>query len=103
MPALAGYPQWFMAAAPRKTDTNGHLGPAVNTIMVFERSAADEPWTLNGTAVLGQGIPDIATDRDGYAIPVSHSDPGLLLPPDVVGASQGAVVDEGPATVRNTP
>jgi hypothetical protein len=97
VPALTGYPQWFMVATTRTTVAAGP-GATSNTIMAFERSAADEPWTLNGTAVLGQGIPAIATDRDGYAIPVSHSDPDLLLPPDVVGASQAAVVDEGPTS-----
>ena len=36
--------------------------------------------------------------RDGYAIAVSTTDPSLLLRPDVVGATQAAVVDDGPAS-----
>ena len=94
VPALAGYPQWFMVATTRTPITAA--GAATRTIMAFERSAAGQPWTLNGTAALNQALPAIATDRDGYAVAVSRSDPGLLLPPDVVGASQAGVVDEGP-------
>ena len=65
--------------------------------MAFDRPAPDEPWTLNGSAVLDQPLPAIARDSDGYAINVSTKDTSLLLPPDVVGATQAAVVDEGPA------
>ena len=108
VPALAGYPQWFMVATTR-TPIAGTgrrsagpaarpaAGVATRTIMAFERSAAGQPWTLNGVATLNQALPAIATDRDGYAIAVSRSDPGLLLPPDVIGPSQAGVVDEGPA------
>ncbi len=105
VPALAGYPQWFMVATTRTAigqatagaGAGTGTGAAASTIMVFEHPAAGEPWTLNGTAVLDRALPALARDRDGYVIPVSRSDPGLLLPPDVVGASQAGVVDEGPA------
>jgi hypothetical protein len=102
VPALAGYPQWFMAAAPRKTDTDGHLGAAVNTIMVFERYTPASAWTLNGAAALDQPLPAIAHDRDGYAINVTTTDPALLLRPDVIGATQAAVADEGPGNPSAT-
>ena len=101
VPALAGYPQWFMVATTRTpiaATGRAGAGAAASTIMVFERSAAGQPWTLNGTAALNQALPAIATDRDGYAIAVSRSDPDLLLPPDVVGASQASVVDDGPTS-----
>ncbi len=107
VPALAGYPQWFMVATTRTQiagtgqDSTGPAarpagGATTRTIMVFERSAAGQPWTLNGAATLDQALPAIATNRDGYAIAVSRSASDLLLPPDVVGASQAGVVDEGP-------
>ena len=41
----------FMVAVPRQTDSGGHLGPVVNTIMLFDSYAHGQPWTLNGTAV----------------------------------------------------
>lgn len=98
VPALASYPQWFVVAAPRRTDTGGRLGPAVSTLMVFARAKHTLPWTLSGTAVLGQPLPAIARDSDGYAIDVATTDPRLLVRPDVVGATQAAVVDDGPTS-----
>jgi hypothetical protein len=95
VPALSSYPQWFVVAVP-VTTTSG--APASNTIMAFDKPAPDEPWTLNGSAVLDHPLPAIARDSDGYAINVSTKDTSLLLPPNVVGATQAAVVDEGPTT-----
>jgi hypothetical protein len=93
VPALSGYPQWFVVTVP-VTPAAG--APAVSTIMAFDQPAPDEPWTLNGSAVLDQPLPAIARDSDGYAVNVSTKDTSLLLPPEVVGATQAAVVDEGP-------
>ena len=98
VPALSSYPQWFVVTVPVTTVTGAQQAPAVNTVMAFERSAPDEPWTLNGSAVLDHPLPAIARDSDGYAINVSTKDTSLLLPPNVVGATQAAVVDEGPKT-----
>jgi len=95
VPALSGYPQWFVVTVPVTTATGA---PASSMIMAFDRSAPDEPWTLNGSAVLDHPLPAIALDSDGYAINVSTKDTSLLLPPNVVGATQAAVVDEGPTT-----
>jgi hypothetical protein len=95
VPALSSYPQWFVVTVPVTTATGA---PASNTIMAFDKPAPDEPWTLNGSAVLDHPLPAIARDSDGYAINVSTKDTSLLLPPNVVGATQAAVVDEGPTT-----
>ncbi|HJZ24795.1 MAG TPA: hypothetical protein VJ370_00835, partial [Streptosporangiaceae bacterium] len=95
VPALSGYPQWFVVTVPVTTATGT---PASSMIMAFDRSAPDELWTLNGSAVLDHPLPAIARDSDGYAINVSTKDTSLLLPPNVVGATQAAVVDEGPTT-----
>ncbi len=97
VPALAGYPLWFMVSVPVRTDTGGHLGAAVNTLMVFQRYMPSRTWTLNGSVVLDQPLPAIQRDSDGYAVAVGDADPSLLLPPDLVGATQAAVVDEGPS------
>jgi hypothetical protein len=98
VPAPADYPQWFVVAVPRRTFTDGRLGAAVNTLMVFDRARKDRRWTLSGSAVLDQPLPAVARDSDGYAIAVSTTDSSLLLRPDVVGATQAAVVDDGPAS-----
>jgi hypothetical protein len=99
VPANARYPQWFLVSAQRRAGTDGHLGPAVTTLLVFERAKAARAWTLNGSATLSQGqpMPAIATDPDGYAVDVPATDESLVLAPDVVGATQAAVADEGPA------
>jgi len=98
VPALAGFPQWFMVAVPRAAVVNGQPGAAVNTLMVFERSDKDLPWTLAGSAELDQSLPAIAQDKDGYAIDVRTNESDLLLRPDVLGATQAAVVDDGPTS-----
>ena len=94
VPAQSGYPQWFVVAAPA---TSASGGSTVNTVMAFQKEAADQPWTLEGSAALNQPLPAIARDGDGYATSVPVKDSSLLLPPDLVGATQAAVVDEGPA------
>jgi hypothetical protein len=98
VPALASYPQWFMVAVPRRTEVGGRLGAAVSTLMVFSRTEKSVSWTLSGSAVLDRPLPAIARDRDGYAVNVAPTDSSLLLRPDVVGATQAAVVDDGPAS-----
>jgi hypothetical protein len=96
VPALASYPLWFVVSVPIRTETDGHLGPAVNTLLAFQRYIPSRQWTLDGSAVLSQPLPAIARDSDGYVSGVSSTNSSLLLPPDLVGASQAAVVDEGP-------
>jgi hypothetical protein len=98
VPALAGYPLWFMVAVPRAAVVNGQAGAAVNTIMVFELYAKKLLWTLDGSAELDQPLPAIARDKDGYAIDLRTNESDLVLRPDVLGATQAAVVDDGPAS-----
>ena len=97
VPALSGFPQWFVVTANRTTVTDGKPGATDSTLMLFAREKKTEEWTLSGTAVLSRPLPVIARDADGYAVPVSTSDTSLLLRPDVVGATQAAVVDDGPS------
>ena len=97
VPALTIWSQWFMVAVPRTTETGPGAGTTASTLMLFEKRGPSLPWTLDGSVVLDQRLPAIARDSDGYAIALSTADPDLLLPPDVVGATQAAVVDDGPA------
>ena len=98
VPAQGGYPHWFVASVPRRP-----LGTSqdanVTTLMLFEQPKSGSPWLLNGTAALASGeqLPAVAMDN-GYAVSVSRHDSALLVPPDVVGATQAAVVDEGPSS-----
>lgn len=97
VPALSGFPQWFVVSVPRSTLTGGHPGPAVSTLLLFDRYKTTVNWTLSGTAVLSGPLPKVALEG-GYATAVSTIDQSLLLRPDVVGATQAAVVDDGPAS-----
>lgn len=97
VPALPAYPLWFVVQVPISTEEGGHLGPAVTTLLAFQRYVPSRPWTLDGSVVLDQPLPAIAHDGGGYATPVSTTGPSLLLPPSLVGPTQAAVVDEGPA------
>jgi hypothetical protein len=98
VPGLSGFPEWFMVAANRTTVTGGKPGATARTLMLFAREKSTDDWTLSGTAVLSRPLPAIARDPDGYAVPVSTRDSSLLLRPDVVGATQAAVVDDGPSS-----
>ena len=98
VPALAHTPRWFVVSASRSTFTHGQLGAPVPTLLLFTQVKSTEPWTLSGSAVLDQPLPAIARDSDGYAIDVTTTDSSLLLRPDVAGATQAAVVDQGPAS-----
>jgi hypothetical protein len=97
VPALSGVSQWFVVAVPRSTVSGGQASPAVNSLMLFAKGKKTVTWTLSGTALLSQPLPKIALDG-GYAIPVSTVDQSLLLRPDVAGATQAAVVDDGPSS-----
>jgi hypothetical protein len=98
VPGLSGFPQWFVVAANRTTVTGGNPGATDRTLMLFDREEKTDDWTLSGTAVLSRPLPAIARDADGYAVPVSTTDSTLLLRPDVAGATQAAVVDDGPSS-----
>jgi hypothetical protein len=97
VPALSGFPQWFVVAVPRSTVSGGQPGPAVSTLLLFAQDKKTVNWTLSGTAVLSGALPKIALNG-GFAISVSTVDQSLLLRPDVAGATQAAVVDDGPSS-----
>jgi len=98
IPAPDGYPQWFAVTVPRTPVVNGHPGSPVNTIMLFEKRNAKQGWNLNGAAALDRTLPPVATGSDGYAVAAPLTDGSVLLRPDVLGPTQAAVADEGPAS-----
>lgn len=95
VPALTTWSEWFMVAVARTAETGAQAGTTANTLLLFEKRGPGLPWTVDGSVVLDQPLPAIARDQAGYAIALSTADSHLLLPPDVVGASQAAVVDNG--------
>jgi hypothetical protein len=101
VPRQSGDPRWFMAAVPRHAPGDA---AQLQTLMVFTQFGTNGHWTLNGLASLpaGQPLPDIARDPAGYATAVAPGDSSMLVRPEVVGATQAAVVDEGPTTPAAT-
>lgn len=95
IPRLDGFPHWFMVSVPRHPAGGGRTE---TTLMAFTQLSAHTTWTLNGLADLaaGQTIPDITRDSAGYATSVAAGDQSVLVQPNAAGATQAAVVDEGP-------
>jgi len=97
VPVVNNYPHWFLTEVPRRPA--GSDTASVTTLMVFAKATASDTWALAGAAELspGQSVPAIARDARGYATALATYDTSVLLPPDLVGATQAAVADEGPA------
>jgi hypothetical protein len=97
VPAQTGSREWFVVTVPRQEVLGRQLSATASTLMLFERPKPSLPWTVIGTAALEAALPALARDQDGYAVPVADDDTGVVLRPDALGATQAAVVDEGPA------
>jgi hypothetical protein len=97
VPSQTGSREWFVVTVPRQEVLGSQLSATTSTLMLFERPKPSLPWTVIGTATLEAALPALARDQDGYAVPVADDDTGVLLRPDALGATQAAVVDEGPA------
>jgi hypothetical protein len=111
LPDQSGYPQWFVADAPRSTvnaaaDAGTLAGLSLpasgHVLMLFEKATAASPWLLASSAQLapGESVPKLAA-ANGYVADASTTDTSLLARPDVAGALQAAVVDDGPASAAS--
>ena len=98
VPIVSGYPHWFLVDVPRRA-LGASPDSSVSTLMVFGQSTPGGAFTLDADAALqpGQTMPAIKTNAEGYAVSLSTYQKGLLLQPNLLGATQAAVVDEGPA------
>ena len=97
VPKLTTYPQWFMATVPERAAPGD---PVRTALLVFDRLGAEATWALSGSVLLNPGAPapKVAIDSSGYATALATSDRALKLRPDVVGAVQAAVADDGPSS-----
>ena len=111
LPDQSDYPQWFVADAPRSTvnataDAGTLAGLSLpasgHVLMLFEKATAASPWLLASSAQLapGESVPKLAA-ANGYVADASTTDTSLLARPDVAGALQAAVVDDGPASAAS--
>jgi hypothetical protein len=114
LPQPDGYPRWF-AVSVQRTLTAARASAADEIVagiagarstargqvlMVFEQSSPKRPWRLASASQLasGESVPTVAADAGGHVPAVALSDTALLARPDVAGALQAAVADEGPAS-----
>jgi hypothetical protein len=100
VPSAENYPHWFVATASQTALNGGSTG---TVLMVFGQYKKGAAWNLDGSTMLapGQSMPAIALDADGYATALPTYDQDLLTPPDVVGATQASVVDQGPTAATS--
>jgi hypothetical protein len=116
LPASSGYPRWFVADVattysgpkpPPGTTVAGTPGgiPWTSVIgsrhlMLFKKASPTANWQLASSSVLAPGVspPALAKDDTGHVPVVPLSDSALLARPDVTGALQAALVDDGPAS-----
>jgi hypothetical protein len=120
LPASNGYPRWFVAdVAATYTGPKPLPGATVagtpggipwtwvtggRHLMLFKKASATANWQLASSSVLAPGVspPALAKDDTGRVPVVALSDSALLARPDVTGALQAAVVDDGPASPAAT-
>jgi hypothetical protein len=111
LPEQTGYPRWFVAdvtrtaaGVPAGTGMSGPAGVALGgsgrVLMLFEQTRPAGGWQLASTSQVppGESVPALAADGAGHVPVVPLSDTALLARPDVTGALQAAVVDDGPAS-----
>jgi hypothetical protein len=109
VPRLTTFPEWFAVAVSQRSAQAGTRAATLagvpvtasgQALLIFERPATSDPWRLTGTARFepGASLPVVQRDSAGYATALPTDGGSLLVPPDVVGPLQAAVVDDGPAS-----
>lgn len=121
LPQPGGYPRWFVASVQRTlagqpASQPGQVSPGSpgspqgtagvplaatgQVLMVFEQGSATSPWLLGSASQLAPGtsVPPLAVNSAGYVATVPLSSGAQLAQPQVTGALQAAVVDDGPAS-----
>ncbi|HEX3648704.1 MAG TPA: hypothetical protein VHV49_09750 [Pseudonocardiaceae bacterium] len=90
IPFRTSYPAWFAVSA--------HQGDQ-NVYLVFARESASAQWleVFEPTVLTGVTVPDIATDRNGNAVPVPVGQAGQLpVAPDALPAAHAKYLDPAP-------
>ncbi|MET7903561.1 hypothetical protein ABZS86_19715 [Streptomyces sp. NPDC005355] len=102
IPKQVGWPKFFVADTDSDRDDNRWL-------FVFTRAGADQPWKAAYLSILSQDeVPDLATDKDGWAkpVPAAGPTPRLVTRPDKLSAEyadylmtgKGEIFADGQAT-----
>lgn len=90
IPRQRGWPKFFVA------DTATNRGADTRWLLVFRRGAASEPWKADFLAVTARdGVPDFATDEDGYARAVPLAGTDLRVQPGRLSAAYTSYLSDG--------
>jgi hypothetical protein len=91
LPRLSGYPKWFVVSGTSRDKARSPL------LALFVETRAGSPWRLAAAVLLDRGarVPPIATDAQGYAIPVAPDAAGLALAPKAVAAAHASYLNAG--------
>lgn len=91
-PRFARYPMWFMTEVPLPA-------AGVSKVALFVRAATTTPWKMvYGPEIAGTAtLPDLRTDDQGAAIPVSPGDAdGVVTSPARASADYANLLNTGP-------
>ncbi|MGI8328856.1 hypothetical protein ACRYCC_02755 [Actinomadura scrupuli] len=90
VPRLTGYPRWFAAAA---LEEHPGGGAPVEVVLLFVRATAAERWRPAHRLPFKGRPPEIATDGQGYALPVAPQAAGFVLAPGGLPAAHAAYLN----------
>ncbi|MEE4545942.1 hypothetical protein V2S66_28720 [Streptomyces sp. V4-01] len=90
IPRQVGWPKFFVA------DSATNRANGSRWLLLFRRDSAAQPWMADYLAVISpQALPRLATDQDGYLLPVPAAQTGLLVPPGQLSAAYSAYLQSG--------
>ncbi|MDX6430332.1 MAG: hypothetical protein QOE54_2698 [Streptosporangiaceae bacterium] len=90
VPRLAGYPRWFAAAA---LEEHPGGGKPVEVVMLFVRARASDAWRPAHRLPFKGRPPEIATDDQGYALPVAPQATGFVIAPGGLAAAHAGYLN----------
>jgi hypothetical protein len=90
IPKQVGWPKFFVA------DAASNRAKDSRWLLLFRRGSAAEPWKADYLAVISpDALPPLATDQDGYLLPVPAAQTGLLVQPGQLSAAYSDYLQSG--------
>ncbi|GGU18632.1 putative lipoprotein [Streptomyces lavendofoliae] len=81
IPKKAGWPRWFVADTDSNRDTDRGADDE-RWVLVFVRNGPEQLWEVAYLQILAAGgVPEFATDQDGWARPVEPDSAALAVAP----------------------
>ncbi|MFI6943086.1 hypothetical protein ACIBI4_27805 [Streptomyces sp. NPDC050418] len=88
IPKKAGWPRYFVADTDSNKDVDDDPAKDTHWFLAFVKHGADDPWQVAYLNILSpREVPDLKTDKDGYAIPAGTSAKDLAVSPGKLPAA----------------